>query len=780
MEDTAAVEPLVSCIMPTANRAEFVPHAIACFLAQDFDSRELVVLDNGTEAIEHLLPQDPRIRYERAASSLKLGELRNRACELARGEIIVHWDDDDWYPADRISRQVQRLGEGGVQLCATSRVYFLESGGARAWEYCSGGSRPWLAGSSFAYRRTLWQSHRFQPIRVGEDACFSAKVPPHQVADLADPSLVIATMHLRNTSPKRPNGSAWKRADARHVLAMKSPPGASPGSNAPPAVVSSPSGCPAVHDSRRICVGVYVRDDAARLANTLKFLHEGTGVPIEIVVLADGIDAGTRRFVDGSTGLVVSSSEQAIGAAASFNRLLRERDADVYVFLESGSLVGPHWLARLCAALDAHPTHGLAGPTTNMAWSVQGEFRNRAATDRNVSMLAREAAARFGDSWRSLAPLYCLADFCFAAKRSVVDAIGGADEGYGPGPCWEMDYALRAARAGFGVVWARGAYVFRHPFTRQRDRDEQAWLEPSKSRYQRKFCGQLLSGARAEIADHCRGENCPHFAPAHALALRVPLDAAVPLAVIPIARLRPAEPLVSCIMPTHGRPEWVQQSIRYFQRQTYRARELIIIDNSRASSERDLPCDPRIRYVHRSQRMTIGAMRNLACDMARGEIIAHWDDDDWYGPTRLAAQVAPIIAGEADITALAGTPFFDVSRGQFWACTPELFARMFAHAVHGGTLVYARRLFGASSRYPNVSIAEDAGFLRAAVTRGARLRPIDAGELFVYVRHGQNAWRFACGQAVDAGGWARLGELASLRDDLPFYLARGPSLRRIA
>jgi glycosyltransferase involved in cell wall biosynthesis len=233
-------------------------------------------------------------------------------------------------------------------------------------------------------------------------------------------------------------------------------------------------------------------------------------------------------------------------------------------------------------------------------------------------------------------------------------------------------------------------------------------------------------------------------------------------------------------MPTHGRPEWVQQSIRYFQRQTYPARELIIVDNSRVSSEKDLPCDPRIRYVHRSQRMTIGAMRNLACDMARGEFIAHWDDDDWYGPTRLAAQVAPIAAGEADVTALAATPFFDVSHGQFWACTPALFARMFTYAVHGGTLVYARRLFCAANRYPNVSIAEDAAFLRTAVTRGARLRPIDAGELFVYVRHGQNAWRFACGQAVDAGGWTRLGELALLGDDLPFYRARGPSLRRTA
>ena len=193
-----------------------------------------------------------------------------------------------------------------------------------------------------------------------------------------------------------------------------------------------------------------------------------------------------------------------------------------------------------------------------------------------------------------------------------------------------------------------------------------------------------------------------------------------------------------------------------------------------------MPCDPRIRYVHRPQRMSIGAMRNVACEMARGALIAHWDDDDWYGPGRLAAQVAPILAGAADVTAFIGTPFFDVARAQIWRCSPELFARMFVHGVHGGTLVYAKRLF-AAHRFPNASIAEDAAFLRASVIGGARLVRMDAAEHFVYVRHGQNAWRFACGQAVDARGWTRLAELPPwLGPDMPFYLARAQALQRTA
>jgi len=185
-----------------------------------------------------------------------------------------------------------------------------------------------------------------------------------------------------------------------------------------------------------------------------------------------------------------------------------------------------------------------------------------------------------------------------------------------------MDYAVRAARAG-RVVWARKRVCVRHPFTEQRNRDEKAWLEPSKSRYQRKFCGQLLSGARKKPQTIAAGRTARTSRRPVRSRCACPLEAAHgPIAAIPVVRYKAPAPLVSCIMPTYGRPEWVQQSIRYFQRADlpdtgthHRGRQPRVV-------RKDLPCDPRIRYVHGRQRMTIGAMRNLACEMARGEFIA--------------------------------------------------------------------------------------------------------------------------------------------------------------
>lgn len=122
-------------------------------------------------------------------------------------------------------------------------------------------------------------------------------------------------------------------------------------------------------------------------------------------------------------------------------------------------------------------------------------------------------------------------------------------------------------------------------------------------------------------------------------------------------------PLVSCIMPTCGRPSFVPKAIEYFLRQDYPARELVIVDDGPVSVESLVPADPRIVYVRRPTRRSVGDKRNLACELARGELIAHWDDDDWYAPRRLSNQVAALRESGARICGLRDLLYFDLRRG---------------------------------------------------------------------------------------------------------------------
>jgi glycosyltransferase involved in cell wall biosynthesis len=231
-------------------------------------------------------------------------------------------------------------------------------------------------------------------------------------------------------------------------------------------------------------------------------------------------------------------------------------------------------------------------------------------------------------------------------------------------------------------------------------------------------------------------------------------------------------PLVSCVMPTRGRPKFVAQSIRYFQRQDYPNRELVIVYDD----ESDLPDgidEPDIRTVRRTQ-ASLGDKRDEGLRAARGEIIAHWDDDDWYAPQRLSAQVTPIAEGVADITGLSDTLFMVLPAGEFWSVSRALYARLFVEAVAGGTLVFRRDVWRHSGPYPAISLREDAEFLLKAIRDGARLYRLPGHDLHIYVRHGHNTWRFQEGRYLDPTSWTRASEPECLAPDRAFYLALAP------
>jgi glycosyltransferase involved in cell wall biosynthesis len=209
-------------------------------------------------------------------------------------------------------------------------------------------------------------------------------------------------------------------------------------------------------------------------------------------------------------------------------------------------------------------------------------------------------------------------------------------------------------------------------------------------------------------------------------------------------------------MPTYNRRQFVPHALEYFLHQDYPNRELIIVDDGHDAIGDLSEGLPNVHYFRLPTRLSIGAKRNLACQRAQGEIIAHWDDDDWYSSDRLRYQVAPIIAGKADITGLENAFVLELPAGVFWTSHPRLHQQLFVGNVHGGTLVYRKELLAEGLRYPEINLAEDASLLHGAMRRGKRLLRLSNPGVFVYVRHGRNAWReFAPGRFINPAGWER-------------------------
>ena len=486
----------------------------------------------------------------------------------------------------------------------------------------------------------------------------------------------------------------------------------------------------------KVCVGIHVHTEPGRLHATLTALHRNTGSPVDVILLPDGPDAEMQAALATRHDLPQLGSHEPLGPPACLNRLIAATDADTLVLLEGGALVGPGWLDYLLAALAADERNGLAGPSTNRSWNEQGVFRQAGGSWAEVVRTAAEARRRFGTTVRTLEPLYSLADFCYAVRREVVEVVGAADESYGLGPCWEMDYNIRAARAGFRGVWACSSYVHRAPVTARRRREEAQRFEASKQRYQDKFCGLRLRAQKTDYQPHCRGDACPNFAPAALIQLRIPLvdtSRQAQTTTPPGSASRPPEPsppsdastvsspspasehlpLVSCIMPTYNRRPFVAQAIAYFLRQDYPNRELIIVDDGTDPVGDLVPDDTRIRYLRLPYKSTLGAKRNLSCRQAQGEIIAHWDDDDWMAPWRLTYQVTHLLQAQADLCGLDHLLFYDQASDRSWQ---YVYPKGSKPWVAGGTLCYTKTLWK-DHPFPEINVGEDARFVWSHPTK---------------------------------------------------------------
>lgn len=533
----------------------------------------------------------------------------------------------------------------------------------------------------------------------------------------------------------------------------------------------------------QVCVGIYLHSEPIRLAATMQSLRAHTQVEVELVLLPDGSDAATRVALANNAELPQLATVDACGIAACFNRLAVHSQAATLVLLESGCLVAPGWLEHLLAALQADPRNGLVGPSTNFVWNEQCAFPGTGGSAADLLRTAQEAQQRFGAQTRTLEPLYSLADFCYAVRREVIEDVGAADESYGLGPCWEMDYNIRAARAGWRGVWAGGSYVWRAPFTARRRMEESLRFETSKRLYQDKFCGARLRSEKSDYRSHCRGDECRNFAPADLIQIHRPLPDPEPIAEavpkLPLADLtegnrQPAiqfvqsdQPLVSCIMPTADRRSYVPQAIRIFQRQDYPNLELVIVDDGNDSIADCVPHDSRIRYFRLERKMTIGAKRNFACEQAQGEMIVHWDDDDWYPTWRVRAQVNALIHESAAICGTSRLYYCDPGANRAWLYSCNTFKPSW---VAGNTLAY-RHSFWEGHKFADLQVGEDSRFVWNAA--GNRISDLnDPGLCVATVHAGNTSAKQTNGSYWTSYSPEKLQEL--LGDDRYFYRVAQP------
>jgi glycosyltransferase involved in cell wall biosynthesis len=195
--------PLVSLLIVTADRPRLLRQSLYYASRQTYPHCEVIVVDDGafvpTEAqLREWCPRWP-VRYMRT-KTLSIGWKRNIGCYASEAEYIAHWDDDDWYPTDRIAKQVALLERTGKGITGTplSRVYSVPH--RTAADTRLDGS---VQGNTLFYRRRLQVLHPFWDQSWGEDQQFFHLNAGERAVE-TDLELVLYMMHGRNVTGANP------------------------------------------------------------------------------------------------------------------------------------------------------------------------------------------------------------------------------------------------------------------------------------------------------------------------------------------------------------------------------------------------------------------------------------------------------------------------------------------------------------------------------------------------------------------------------------------------
>lgn len=106
------MDPLVSIVLPTYNRAHLIGETIESIIHQSYTKWELLIVDDGsTDHTHHVVESyhDPRIRVFKQNHIGKLGVVRNTGLRHANGTFIAFADSDDVWKVHKLERQLEML-----------------------------------------------------------------------------------------------------------------------------------------------------------------------------------------------------------------------------------------------------------------------------------------------------------------------------------------------------------------------------------------------------------------------------------------------------------------------------------------------------------------------------------------------------------------------------------------------------------------------------------------------------------------------------------------------
>jgi glycosyltransferase involved in cell wall biosynthesis len=233
-----------------------------------------------------------------------------------------------------------------------------------------------------------------------------------------------------------------------------------------------------------------------------------------------------------------------------------------------------------------------------------------------------------------------------------------------------------------------------------------------------------------------------------------------------------------CVTSPERRPR-LAGAVEAYLAQTHASRELVVVlhgSEEQAGEHRQMLtplAGQGVRLLVAPGAMPLGAVRNVAIDAARGDVLCQWDDDDVHHPSRIQRQLEAMVGGDAKACFLQELLHFFEDPGDLYV---ENWKNS-EHRSHPGTVMVRRE---STARYPELgaeaSRGEDSVYARALVAEGPVVHLAGRPELFVYVHHGRNTYASSHHMMLATSLGLSRGLLLRRRPEIERWIAEIPSI----
>jgi len=389
--------PTLSVLVPSvaSRRKTFAPKIADALYGQ------LQALDDPGRAEVLMLVDD---------KGMSVGEKRNRMLALARGEYVAFVDDDDRVEDDYVSSLLDAIDQDRADCVTFDVAVSVDGGRAKTCHYSTAYERDENTATEYrrlvnhimCVRRSLASTVEFPDATSGEDSEYARRLAPL----LTSERHVARTLYHYDSSTATTETQYTKAAaEARSRIGRATKP-----------------------SEVDVVIPAWSHTEALRemCDETIRTLRAGAGEHVVNVVVVEQAE-GVRHpdAITLPTPLTEFNFNKALNAGARCGK------APWILFANDDLVFQPGWLDALLAA-----RHDLVSPVD--------------ATDR------RQSGIR-GNEQGTVCSKH-LAGWCFMAKRTLWDKVGGWDEDY-PRWCADNSTIEQAVAAGVKPMAVPGAHV---------------------------------------------------------------------------------------------------------------------------------------------------------------------------------------------------------------------------------------------------------------------------------------------------------------------------------